>query len=186
MGIVALVAGSAGVFLGLLFGGLYLGIRSLGLTVPTRYVSLQEVLDVEVQGAEAAPVEDIRDWAGLPLRGAEEAKRKLFWFPGARRPALVAGIFWPDPTGARRFWGDFYARTVSYVRKKSFRNSLWEPRFITGMYSGEPRYDITAWQGGQWFFYVGVPVEVEAHGQRKVLLREAVLDRIRRLAGGST
>jgi hypothetical protein len=170
---------------GMVIGGLYLGMKSFGLTVPQRPQSVESLLSFALpQGAALGQknILPVESFAGLNPKDLKAAKLLQITVDG--KLAAVGAFCFNSPEAAADFWARYFVSVSRrLVRKKAFRNNLFAPKFVSGLFGADAKFDITAWHQGSWFFYVGVDRQIPDAAGLKKDLRLSLVNRIKQLDG---
>jgi hypothetical protein len=170
---------------GMVMGGLYLGIKSFGLTSPQRPQSAESVLSFALpQGVafKEKSMSPVQNLDGISPKDLKEARLLQMRVDGAL--VAIGAFCFNSPEAAGEFWSRYFVSVSRrHVRKKAFRNNLFAPKFVSGLFGADAKFDITAWHEGPWFFYVGVDRQIPNAAGLKKDLRLSLVSRIKQLDG---
>jgi hypothetical protein len=170
---------------GMIIGGLWLGIKSFGLTSPQRPQSVESVLSFALPQGVAfgeKTLMPVQSFAGVDPGNLKDARLLQMRVDGAL--VAIGAFCFNSPEAASDFWRRYFVSVSRrHVRKKAFRNNLFAPKFVSGLFGADAKFDITAWHEGPWFFYVGVDRQIPNAAVLKKDLRLSLVSRIKQLDG---
>jgi len=163
----------------IVFGIMYLAANKQGFIVPTCYISPEKILNLSLDekiNYSDKYIENINEKE--KIEGIHEGKTMMISVNS--QPVYVSIIYWEEPTNAIQFW-KMYRSNIrkKYGRRKEFRNNIWYPKFIVGLFGKSTGYNISAWHQDNWFFVVAVSTQINDHIKIKATLKNMLLENIK-------